>query len=287
MRIDLHTHSDASDGTDAPADLMRAAAAAGLDVVALTDHDTFDGIAEAAATAAELGLGFVAGMEMSAASPSGASVHLLAYGADPDDADLQAELERVRLGRTGRLPALLARLADLGMPLTEAEVRAHALGTTSVGRPHVADALVAAGYAVHRDEAFERWLHDGGPAWVARYATPLARAIDLVHGAGGVAVLAHPWGRGGRADLTPRVLEHLVHEHDLDGFEADHTDHDEAARADLHALADRLGVLALGSSDHHGTGKLHNPLGVHTTHPDQYAALLAGMGRRRSVAALR
>lgn len=291
VRIDLHTHSDVSDGTDAPADVVRAAAAAGLDVVALADHDTFDGLAEAERAASGLGLGFVRGMEMSTAVPgprgSDASVHLLAYGADAADPELVGELARVRQGRSGRLPAMLAKLAHLGMPLSEADVRARAAGAASLGRPHVADALVAAGHVAHRDQAFERWLYDGGPAWVDRYTTPLERAVDLVNAAGGVAVIAHPWGRGGRELLSSDRLEALVVEHGLDGWEADHTDHDDdpdTSRA-LFDLAERLGVLALGSSDHHGTGKRHNPLGVHTTRPEQYAALLDRMAARRGGAA--
>lgn len=293
MRIDLHTHSDVSDGTDAPADVVRAAASAGLDVVALTDHDTFDGLAEAEAAASAVGIGFVPGMEMSTTLPrpqdptGGASVHLLAYGCDTADAALLAELARIRAGRTGRLPAILARLADLGMPLSEADVLAQGAEATSLGRPHVADALVAAGYVAYRDQAFERWLYDGGPAWVDRYATPLVRAIELVHEAGGVAVIAHPWGRGRAELLPPEFLEELVADRGLDGFEADHTDHDEDTRAALHELAGRLGVLALGSSDHHGLGKRDNPLGVHTTRPEQYAALLDRMAARSRGAASR
>lgn len=284
VRIDLHTHSDVSDGTDAPAVVMRAAAEAGLDVVALTDHDTFAGLAEAEAAASGLGLGFVPGMEMST-ERLGASVHLLAYGCDLEDAALLAELATVREGRTSRLPAILAKLAGLGMPITEADVLVHSAGATSLGRPHVADALVAAGYVPYRDEAFRHWLYDGGPAWVDRYTTPLERAIELVHAAGGVAVLAHPWGRGRREVLPEEYLEELVAVHGLDGFEADHTDHDDDARTDLHALAARLDVLALGSSDHHGEGKRDNPLGVHTTHPEQYERLRAAMARRAHGAA--
>lgn len=281
MRIDLHTHSDVSDGTDAPAAVVRAAAEAGLDVVALTDHDTFDGLAEAEAAAVASGVGFLAGMEMST-QVRGSSVHLLAYGADPRDAALVAELALVRQGRATRLPSMVARLTELGLPLTEADVLAQAAGATSVGRPHVADALVAAGHVADRSEAFERWLFDGGPAWVDRYTTPLERAIRLVHAAGGVAVLAHPWGRGGRDLLPPGYLADLVTGLGLDGFEADHTDHDADAAAALHALAGRLGVLALGSSDHHGLGKPDNPLGVRTTHPDQLAELRARLAGRRA-----
>lgn len=284
MRIDLHTHSDVSDGTEPPASVVRAAAVAGLDVLALADHDTFDGLDEAAAAASDLGIGFVPAMEMST-ELGGSSVHLLAYGCDPTDAALRDELTRVREGRSGRLPAILARLADLGMPLTEEDVHVHAAGATSLGRPHVADALVAAGWIEYRDQAFERWLYDGGPAWVDRYTTPLERAITLVHDAGGAAVIAHPWGRGRRALLPDGYLTELVVGHGLDGIEADHTDHDDEASTTLHEFAGRLGVLALGSSDYHGTGKRNNPLGIRTTHPEQYEALLARMAARALAAA--
>lgn len=283
MRIDLHTHSSVSDGTDTPADLIRAAVAAGLDVVGLTDHDTFEGLVVAKAAADDAGIGFVGGLELSAAL-GGASVHLLGYGCDVTDAALTAELARIREGRTGRLPAMLARLADLGMPVSADDVAAQAGDATSIGRPHVADALVAAGYVPHRDEAFRLWLYDGGPAWVDRYAAPLERGIALIHAAGGVAVIAHPWGRGRREVLDEAVLAALVAEAGLDGVEADHTDHDQDTRLVLHDVAARLGILALGSSDYHGTGKRENPLGVHTTRPEQYEALLAAMAARRGAA---
>ncbi|MGY4720289.1 PHP domain-containing protein [Naumannella huperziae] len=277
MRIDLHTHSAVSDGTDAPADLIAAAAAAGLDVVALTDHDTFDGLAEAAGAARRLGIGFVPGMEMSARR-DGASVHLLAYGADPAHPALAAELARIRSGRADRVGPVLERLAALGVRLTREQVEAQAGGASAIGRPHIADALVAAGYVADRTEAFDRWLRDGGPAHVDRYATELARAIDLVHDAGGRAVLAHPWARESRTALPPEVITALVAEHGLDGLEADHHDHDEEARAELHALAARLGIVATGSSDHHGTGKIDHDLGSCTTSPAAYRRLFGGEG---------
>ncbi len=279
MRIDLHTHSSVSDGTDSPAELVAAAADAGLDVVGLTDHDTFEGLEAAYAAGERLGIEVVGGVEISARH-AGASVHVLAYGCDPGDAELTGELARVREGRTGRLPAMLARLADLGLPLSEADVLAHAEDATSLGRPHVADALVAAGYVPHRDEAFARWLYDGGPGYVDRYATPLERALDLIAGAGGLAILAHPWGRGGRERLAPELLAGFVAAGRLAGVEADHTDHDAATRAELHAWASAHGALALGSSDYHGTGKRENPLGVFVTDPDQYAELRARVAAR-------
>lgn len=273
VRFDLHTHSSVSDGTDAPAELVRKASEAGLAGIALTDHDTFDGLDEAKRAGEEFGVDVLAGLEFST-ERGGASVHLLGYGCDPSDGALNEELARVREGRTGRVPGMVARLGELGTPITVADVLEHVEGT-SPGRPHVADALVAHGYARDRDEAFTRWLHEGGPAWVDRYSTALPEAIALVRGAGGVAVLAHPWSRGRRADLPPEVLAELAQEHGLDGLEVDHPDHDAATRAELRDIAGRLGLLVTGSSDHHGLGKSRNPLGAHTTAPGVRDAIVA------------
>lgn len=272
MRIDLHTHSNVSDGTDTPAELVAAAAAAGLDVVALTDHDTFDGLDRAVNAGRVHGVEVVRGMELSCAR-HGASVHLLAYGADPSSGGLATEMQRVREGRLGRLSGVLDKLAALGVPVSEEAVMEQVGDSPSVGRPHIADALVRAGHVADRTEAFTRFLADGGPAHVARYAIDVAHGIDLVHQAGGVAVIAHPWGRGREHLLPPEVLELLVREHRLDGVEVDHQDHDADARARLRALADRLGILGTGSSDYHGTGKTDHDLGVNATRPEVYAEL--------------
>ncbi len=281
--IDLHTHSAVSDGTDTPTELVAHAAAAGLTVVALTDHDTFDGLDEARAAGQRLGVEVLPGMELSC-SREHQSVHLLAYGADPADAALAEEMELVRDGRSGRLRPVLAKLAALGVPVSEEEVLAFVGSSPSVGRPHIADALVAAGHVKDRTEAFNRFLADGGPAHVGRYAIDIGRGIDLVHGAGGVAVIAHPWGRGREKVLPAAVLSDLVAEHGLDGIEVDHQDHDAAARAGLRELAGRLGVLATGSSDYHGTGKVDHDLGVNTTDPETYATLRSLMGQRAGAA---
>jgi 3',5'-nucleoside bisphosphate phosphatase len=275
MRIDLHTHSSVSDGTDAPAELVRKALAAGLDVVALTDHDTFDGLDEAVAEGERLELGVVRGMELSC-SRRGSSVHVLAYGADPTSPRLAAEMARVRDGRLGRLAGVLRKLAALGVPVSEAEVMAQVGNSPSVGRPHIADALIAAGHVRDRQQAFDRFLADGGPAHVHRYTIEVDRGIDLVHEAGGLAVIAHPWGRGRERLLPPDVLQDLVRDHGLDGIEVDHQDHDSDARRQLRALAESLGLLATGSSDYHGTGKLDHDLGCNTTD----AAVFTEMQRR-------
>ncbi len=278
MLIDLHTHSVVSDGTDAPAQLVGKAAQAGLDVVALTDHDTFDGLTEAVAAGERVGVQVVRGIELSC-SRSGNSVHLLAYGADPSNAALATEMTRVRSGRTGRLLPVLEKLEELGVGVSEAQVMAFVGDSPSVGRPHIADALVAAGHVRDRTEAFDRFLADGGPAHVHRYAIDVARGIELVHGAGGIAVIAHPWGRGRRRVLPPEVLEELITVDRLDGFEVDHQDHDDATRAELRQLGNSLGVLMTGSSDYHGTGKTNHELGCNTTDPAVFAELERRLGQ--------
>jgi len=269
MRIDLHTHSLVSDGTDKPAELVRKAHAVGLDVVALTDHDTFDGLDEAAAESERLGILLVRGMELSC-SRGGDSVHVLAYGVDPANPALAAEMARVRDGRLGRLAGVLAKLAELGVLVSEAEVMAQVGDSPSVGRPHIADALIKAGHVRDRQEAFDRFLADGGPAHVHRYTIEVERGIELVHDAGGLAVIAHPWGRGREYVLPSRVLEALARDHGLDGIEVDHQDHDSETRERLRALADGLGLLATGASDYHGVGKLDHDLGCNTTDPEVF-----------------
>ena len=279
MRIDLHTHSSVSDGTDTPAELVRKARAVGLDVVALTDHDTFDGLDEAVAEGDRLGISVVRGMELSC-SRRGDSVHVLAYGADPASPGLAAEMARVRDGRLGRLAGVLAKLAELGVSVSEADVMAQVGDSPSVGRPHIADALIKAGHVRDRQEAFDRFLADGGPAHVHRYTIEVDRGIDLVHEAGGVAVIAHPWGRGREYVLPSSVLEELVRDHGLDGIEVDHQDHDSETRQRLRTLADDLGLLATGSSDYHGMGKLDHELGCNTTDPAVFKELQRRLGSR-------
>lgn len=278
MRIDLHTHSSVSDGTDSPAGLVVQAAASGLDVVALTDHDTFDGLAEALVAGERLGVEVLGGIEISA-QRAGASVHLLGYGCRADDRALEATLARVREGRSGRVDAMLARLAAIGMPIPAEVLRRQVGNSPSVGRPHFADAMVELGYVADRTEAFDSWLADDKPVFVPRYAVPVAQGIDLVRAAGGVAVLAHPWGRGSRENLSPDVLAGLA-ACGLDGIEVDHQDHDPATRDELRVLATDLGLLATGSSDYHGTGKVDHDLGCNTTAAEVLDAICARVAER-------
>lgn len=273
MRIDLHTHSRVSDGTDAPRDLVRAAAAAGLDVLGLTDHDTAAGWAEAATAAEEVGLGLVRGMEVSTRH-AGRGVHLLAYLPDPTYPPLAELLDRVLAGRAGRVPAIVAALREHGVPITEADVRAASGHAAAAGRPHVADALVTLGHVADRTQAFREWLDPGRPGYLDRWAAPLAETIGVVGAAGGVSVLAHPWGRRGRAVLDGLALAEL-RAAGLAGVEVDHQDHDPATRTELRALARELDLVVTGSSDFHGLGKIDHELGVNTTAPEELERVLA------------
>jgi len=272
VRIDLHTHSRASDGTQAPEELVRAAGAAGLDVVAITDHDTADGWAEAAAAASEIGIGLVRGMEISTRH-EGHGVHLLAYLPDPTYEPLVAELDRILEGRSARLPAMLARLRELGIDIDDEDVRRVAGDTVSTGRPHVADALVDLGVVGDRTEAFRRFLSAGRPAYANRYAAPLEKMLRLVGEAGGVSVIAHPWGRHGRQEPGEASLAALA-DAGLSGLEVDHQDHDAEARELLRGMARNLDLVVTGSSDHHGTGKVDHELGCNTTAPEELDRLL-------------
>ena len=272
MRIDLHTHSLASDGTDTPGDVVRAAHAAGLDVVALTDHDATSGWDEAVRAAEEVGISLVRGLEISTRY-AGRSVHLLAYLPDPTHPELCAALDRIIDGRRERTPAIVAALRAHDIEITEDDVRREADSSMAAGRPHVADALVRLGVVTDRTHAFALLLNPGRPGYVDRYAADLTSMIPLVAAAGGVAVLAHPWGRSGRSALDAEALESL-RGIGLAGIEVDHQDHDAATRATLRGLAADLDLVATGSSDHHGLGKVDHDLGVNTTDPEQFERLL-------------
>jgi len=269
VRIDLHCHSTASDGTDTPAELVRNAAAAGLDVVALTDHDTTRGYA-AAMAALPVGLTLVTGAELSCRIGGGA-MHLLAYLFDPEEPALLAERELVRDDRVPRARGMVARLQELGVPVTWEQV-ARIAGDGSVGRPHVATALVELGVVASVDDAFTGdWLADGGRAYVEKHETDPFEAIRLVKGAGGVTVFAHP-GASKRGHTVPESAIAEMAAAGLDGIEVDHMDHDEDTRVRLRGLAKELGLLTTGSSDYHGSRKTV-ALGEYTTDPEVYGEI--------------
>ncbi|KUN73782.1 phosphoesterase [Streptomyces canus] len=269
MRIDLHCHSTASDGTDTPAELVRNAAAAGLDVVALTDHDTTRGY-DAAIAALPVGLTLVTGAELSCRI-GGVSMHMLAYLFDPEEPALLAERELVRDDRVPRARAMVVRLQELGVPVTWEQV-ARIAGDGSVGRPHVATALVELGVVASVDDAFTGdWLADGGRAYVEKHETDPFEAIRLVKGAGGVTVFAHP-GASKRGHTVPESAIAEMAAAGLDGIEVDHMDHDEDTRVRLRGLAKELGLLTTGSSDYHGSRKTV-ALGEYTTDPEVYGEI--------------
>ena len=270
MRADLHVHSSASDGTDPPAEVMRRAALAGLDVVALTDHDTVAG--HAAARRALIGpLTLLPGMELSGRL-DGRSLHLLAYLFDPDSPELAAELVRIRDDRVLRARAMVSRLTDLGVGISWEQVAAIA-GPAVVGRPHIARAMAAAGAVASPAQAFTRdWIADGGRAYVGRYALDPVRAIGLVRDAGGVTALAHP--RAGRAFGVPDEEIGRLAAAGLAGVEVYHPDQTEAERAGLLALAHDLGLVATGGSDDHGSLTGHR-IGGETVGADAYRALIS------------
>ncbi|MCW2845788.1 MAG: hypothetical protein JWN22_3704, partial [Nocardioides sp.] len=225
MRIDLHTHSRASDGTQTPGDLVRAGAEAGLDVLAITDHDTAAGWPEAEAAAREAGIDLVRGMEISTRH-DGRAVHLLAYLPDPTYPPLVDELAKVLDGRSARLPAMLERLRELGVDIHSDDVHRVAGGTAATGRPHVADALVDLGLVRDRSEAFARYLNPGRPAHANRYAASLETMIRVVAEAGGVTVIAHPWGRHAGQERPDEATIAALASTGLAGLEVDHQDHD-------------------------------------------------------------
>lgn len=280
MRIDLHTHSTASDGTDSPAELVTAAAAIGLDVVAITDHDTTTGWAQALA-AAPPGLRVVPGAELSTVSSNGrggtATVHLLAYLFDPAAPALVAEQARLHDERRQRLTRMLRLMAADGLPIDEATVFASIADGASPGRPHLARALVAIGAVGSVQEAFDRYLGDGRPYYVPRLDTPVRDAISMIVDAGGVTVLAHPLARRRGDVISAEVIAELA-EAGLTGIEVDHTDHDDATRRELRWLAGELGLIVTGGSDYHGSNKPVS-LAAETTAPDALDALLAGAAR--------
>ncbi|WP_431680310.1 PHP domain-containing protein [Kitasatospora sp. KL5] len=271
MRIDLHAHSNASDGTDSPAELVAAAVAAGLDVVALTDHDTVSGHAEAAEAVHGTGLTLVPGAELSC-HVDGISMHLLAYLFDPAEPAFAAERELVRTDRFRRGRAIVERCRELGAPISWEQVERIA-GAGSVGRPHIASALVEAGVVETVSDAFTaEWLANGGRADVRKHETDPVTAVRLVRAAGGVPVFAHPGAVKRGRTVSDRVIADLAAA-GLGGLEVDHTDHDEAARAHLRGLAGELGLFTTGSSDYHGHRKTVR-LGEYTTDPAAYEQLV-------------
>lgn len=263
MRIDLHTHSYASDGTQSPADVVSSAVEAGLDVVALTDHDTTSGWDEAAVAARHLGIALVRGVEISC-HYEGVSIHVLGYLHDPSAPGLLEEMDRSRESRETRAQRIVDLLSR-DLPLHWDDVLEQMQEGTTVGRPHIADALVAKGIVHSRNAAFRNYLNHGSPYYASHYAPDPVTAVRLVGEAGGVAVMAHPF-----ASVRGRVVDDSVIEAmaaaGLAGLEVHHRDHTDGQVRHGLDLAASLDLLVTGSSDYHGTGK-DNLIGENTTDP--------------------
>jgi 3',5'-nucleoside bisphosphate phosphatase len=250
VRADLHSHSSVSDGTEPPAVVIRRAATAGLDVIALTDHDTVAGQREAASALPE-GLTLLPGSELSCRL-EGHSVHLLAYLFDPENDELAGEMAEIRESRLHRARAMVDKLNELGAPVTWEQVSEIAGGGV-VGRPHIARAMIDAGVVSSVDEAFSpEWVGPGGRAHVSRYALDPAKAIRLVSAAGGVTVLAHPRGATRGWQIPDEVIADLAAA-GLTGIEVNHPQQDERERGRLSELSSGLGLVASGGSDDHGS----------------------------------
>ncbi|SBS70304.1 PHP domain-containing protein [uncultured Microbacterium sp.] len=266
---DLHLHSDHSDGTEPPAMVMAAAHRHGLRTVALTDHDTTSGWTEAAEAASSLGMTLLPGMELSA-KYEWRSVHVLGYLFDPDDAGLRALTDRIRSSRVTRARTMADRIGRDYDLQWEDIVAQTAVGAT-VGRPHIADALVQKGVVRDRGEAFAGILSPHSDYYVALYAPDPVTAVAAIADAGGVPIIAHPAGRAG---LLPDRLVTRMLEADLAGFELGHRENVEPALGTLERLVRRRDLIATGSSDYHGLGKPNVP-GENTTSPDMVARIIA------------
>jgi hypothetical protein len=261
--VDLHTHSSVSDGTETPAELVRSAARAGLGAVALTDHDSTAGWADAAAEAVRSGVTVLPGMELSTRIEF-ASVHMLGYLFDPADEALVAETERIRAGRMRRAEDMVRRIAE-DYDITWDDVMAQASEGATVGRPHIADALVARGLASDRSAAFAGILHWRSGYFQPHYAPDPLTGVRLIRGAGGIPVLAHP-ATSSRGSVIPEERLRRLVDAGLFGLELDHRENRAEGVATLRALAAEFGLAITGSSDYHGSGK-PNRLGENTTDP--------------------
>ncbi len=280
--IDLHTHTNVSDGTDSPSELINKALASGIKILALTDHDSIAGWDEASAHLRP-GMDLVLGSEISCQTEDGISVHMLGLLFDRGNQELQDVLAQTRDNRYGRMERIIVRMNDAGIEISMEEVLAQLSEGATLGRPHLADAMVAKGLAKSRDEIFEKWLHNNSPYYVAHYSPTPERAIELIKAAGGVAVIAHPMASLRGRTVSVESFTSFV-DAGLDGIEVFHRDHTADQRVLLTQIANDLGVLRTGSSDYHGSGKI-NELAENTTEIDQWLALEARADARRVVRA--
>ena len=253
MRFDLHTHTVVSDGTDTPTELAEKVAEAGLAGFALTDHDTTDGWAAASTAAKHLGLVFIPGMELTCATTTGISVHVLSYLHDPYNKALLTEMEESRRSRESRAQRMVEKLSE-DYPVNWDIVLEHCAPNATIGRPHIADALVSVGVIGNRSEAFVELLHPRSPYYVSHYSPDPVYGVELIRAAGGVPVFAHPMAAK-RGRVVPEPVFHDMIEAGLAGVEVYHRDNSAQGRQFLLKLAQEHQLIVTGSSDYHGFGK--------------------------------
>ena len=280
--IDLHTHTNCSDGTDSPRELVNKAIVQGLEVLGISDHDTTSGWKEATETLRG-SLKLALGSEISCLTTDGISVHMLGLLFDPEHAEMQQVLEETRDGRLPRMRKMIEKMRAEGMDISMADVEQAMPAGATMGRPHLADALVAKKIVKSRDEAFVDLLHNESRFYVSHAAPTPAEAIALIRRAGGVAVIAHPFASHRGQILKAEDFSDLVAA-GLNGIEVDHRDQNPEERAMLRSIAKELDLVVTGSSDYHGTGKL-NSLAENHTHREQWEKLESQADARRVVSA--
>jgi len=278
--IDLHTHSLASDGTDTPGELINKAHARGISVLGLMDHDTVAGWDEAIQYLRS-GMSLVLGSEISCQTLDGISVHMLGMLFDREDSALAEVLSTTRDNRLTRMSRIIARLNEAGFEITMEDVLAQLAPGATLGRPHLADALIAKKIVASRDEAFAELLHNNSKYYISHYSPTPEDAIKLIKQAGGVAVIAHPLASLRGRTVSIDSFKSMV-EAGLDGIEISHRDQSEEERELLREVVAQYGIIATGSSDYHGNGKL-NELAEFTTKPEDFEALEARADARRVV----
>ena len=280
--IDLHTHTNKSDGTDSPRELVNKAISIGMKVLAVTDHDTTASWQEAIdSLRGEISLAL--GSEISCLTDDGVSVHMLGLLFDGENREMQIMLEETRDGRLPRMRMMIEKMRAAGIDITMNDVEeARPVGAV-LGRPHLADALVNKGIIKSRDEAFQGMLNNDSVFYVSHAAPTPVEAVRMIRGAGGVAVIAHPFASHRGQILQASDFQNLV-EAGLNGIEVDHRDQNPDERAQLRAIARELDVVITGSSDYHGTGKL-NSLAEFQTSPIEWEKLEAQADKRRVVRA--
>lgn len=276
--IDLHTHTTFSDGTDTPTQLINKALAAGITTIALTDHDSISGWQEAT-SALRPGICLVPGAEVSCQTLDGISVHILGLLFDPSNNALIDTLEKTRENRYGRMEKIIAKINEAGINISMSEVLEHLADGATLGRPHLADALVKKGVVASREEAFTQMLHNHSKYYVSHFSPTPEAVIKLIKEAGGVSVIAHPMASHRGRTISLDTFGSLI-QAGLDGIEVNHRDHSVEEKTQLIALARDSKLVMTGASDYHGNGKL-NLLGEYTTEPEQWQKLEERANARR------